>query len=82
MPQPPQAPTLSPNVAVNGSAVRARRIELGENLKTFAPKVPVSFTYLSQIELGRRQRVSPLTFRRLVQALGMTDRADELKAAA
>lgn len=82
MPKPPQAPVLSPNVAINGAAIRARRKELGENLQTFAPRVPVSFTYLSQLETGRRARVSPLTFRRLAAALDMADRADELKAAA
>lgn len=82
MSQQPDAPSPPANVAVNGAAIRARRIELGENLVKFAPRVPLSFQYLSQIELGRRPRVSPRTFRLLAEALDMTDRIDELKAVA
>jgi transcriptional regulator with XRE-family HTH domain len=81
MTQQPQAPPISPNVPINGSAIRARRIELGQNLVTFAPRVPLSFQYLSQLERGYRTHVSPETFLNLLRALDMVDRADELKAA-
>jgi hypothetical protein len=75
--------TLPPSVKVDGAAVRARRIELGETIVSFAPRVPMSVGYLSQIERGRKpRRMSPPRFRQLAQALGMADRADELKAAA
>lgn len=71
---------LSPNVPVDGDAVRARRIELGETIVSFAPKIPMSVGYLSQIERGRRQRVSPPRFQQLATALGVEP--DVLKAAA
>lgn len=80
MPNPSQP--LSPNVPVNGDAIRARRIELGETITSLAPKIPLSVGYLSQIERGRRPRVSPPRFHLLVAALGLTKNSDSIKAAA
>ncbi len=81
MTEPPPASPLPPNVAVNGDAIRARRIELGFNLRTFAARATLSLQYVSQIERGNRPRVSPATFLRLVEALEMAEAADELRAA-
>lgn len=82
---PPMPDTrTSVNVAVNGAAIRKRRVEeLGENLRTFAARVPISLTYLSDIELGRRARVSPRVFADLRAALDLpADRAHEIKVSA
>lgn len=77
----PAAP-LPTTVAVNGDAIRARRVELGDNLREFADRVGLSLQYVSQLERGDRGRVTPATFRRLVVGLDMVDRDAELKAAA
>lgn len=81
-PTTPQTAPLPTTVAINGDAIRARRVELGDNLRAFADRVGLSFQYVSQLERGTRERVSPGTFRRLVDALDMAARVDELKAGA
>lgn len=80
MPRPNQQPSYL-SVAVNGAAIRLRRVELGETLVALASRVPMSFTYLSDVELGRRPSVSPKMFGQLREALGIpANRADEIKA--
>ena len=73
---------LSATITVNGDAIRQRRMALGLTLQGFAPTAQISYQYLSQLERGSRQRVTPPTFRRLVAALDMVERSDELVAAA
>lgn len=64
------SPNTQPaGVEVDGNAVRELRKDLGYTLVQFAPKVAVSWGYLSQIERGWRKRVSPPVFLRLVSAL-------------
>ena len=75
------APTKVPvGVAVNGDAVRKRRKRLGHSISAFAPLVQVSIGYLSQIELGHRPTVSPATFVRLTEALGLADKPEQIEA--
>lgn len=68
----PTAPAPT-GIAVNGAAVRERRKQLGHTISAFAPLVPVSIGYLSQIERGHRPTVSPPTFKKLATALGLSD---------
>lgn len=58
-------------VQIAGDEVRRRRKLLGDNLVTFAPKAGITFQYLSQIETGVRQQVSPAVFVRICDALGI-----------
>jgi transcriptional regulator with XRE-family HTH domain len=69
----PKAPpkTTPTGVEVDGTALRELRKRLGYTVSEFAPLVPISFGYLSQIERGWRKSVSPPTFQRLVSALGI-----------
>lgn len=50
---------------------------LGETIVSFAPRVPMSVQFLSQIERGNRNP-SPPRFKLLASALGMAGREDEL----
>jgi transcriptional regulator with XRE-family HTH domain len=70
-------------VEIDGAQVRERRKLLGENLVSFADKCGIGFQYLSQIERGDRPRVSPPTFARICDALGVKkdDRHQLVKAA-
>jgi transcriptional regulator with XRE-family HTH domain len=61
-------------VQIAGGKVREERKLLGDNLKSFAPKVGITFQYLSQIERGDRTSVSPEVFGRICDALGITNR--------
>ncbi|WP_367128266.1 helix-turn-helix domain-containing protein [Saccharothrix sp. HUAS TT1] len=56
-------------VEINGGRVRTERQLLGHNLRAFAEKADISLQYLSQIERGDRQRVSPAVFGRICDAL-------------
>lgn len=67
-------------IRVDGDAVRERRKRLGYTIVGFAPKVQISIGYLSQIERGTRQSVSPPTFSRLASALGLADRPERIEA--
>ncbi|NJP33726.1 helix-turn-helix domain-containing protein [Micromonospora thermarum] len=72
----------SPNIEVDGAAIRELRKDLGETISSFAPKVPMSVGYLAQIERGDRPRVSPPNFRRLALALGVRPEKIKKRAAA
>lgn len=77
MPKPP--PTKVPTgVEVDGDAVRETRKRLGRTIISLAPEVGVSFGYLSQIERGHRPTVSPPTFKRLAEALGLAAKPEKI----
>lgn len=56
-------------VPVNGAAIRAIREALGINLSTLATDSTLSTGYLSNIENGRKIRISPQVRRRLADRL-------------
>jgi transcriptional regulator with XRE-family HTH domain len=58
-------------VAINGTQVRRARKLRGKTIKQFAVTCGISFQYLSQIERGDRKTVSPATFVRICDALGI-----------
>jgi len=73
------SPTTTPaGVEVDGNALRELRKDLGYTITEFAPRVGISFGFLSQIERGHK-RVSPPVFRRLVSALEIQDNPDAIK---
>lgn len=76
MPQPSPA-----SVEIDGAQLRELRKLSGETLVTFAPKCGIGYQYLSQIERGDRPRVSPPTYARICDALGIKDRRKLLKVA-
>lgn len=63
--------TTTANVAINGDELRRRRQLLGETQKSFAEKAQVSDAYVSHLEAGRRQAVSPPAFVRICTVLGL-----------
>lgn len=63
--------TSPAGVQIAGGEVRRLRKLLGDNLVTFAPKVGITFQYLSQVETGVRTHVSPSVFARICDALGV-----------
>jgi transcriptional regulator with XRE-family HTH domain len=63
-----RTPTLRPGAVEFGRRVRARREELGLSQMTFGLAVGLHPTYISDIELGRRN-VSLETILRLAAAL-------------
>ena len=65
------ASTLPPTVAVDGAAIRSRRIARGVSLGNFAAAVDMPPQYLSHVERGVRARVPLPVFRRIVRALGL-----------
>ncbi|MEO6086061.1 MAG: helix-turn-helix transcriptional regulator [Umezawaea sp.] len=67
-------------VAVNGTAIRAKRKLAGLYMAELAGKCGISEGYVSHIELGRRQAVSPPVFAALCDALGVNDRSELLAA--
>jgi transcriptional regulator with XRE-family HTH domain len=73
---------MTSSLEVDGTKVRNARMLRGESLVSFAPKIGISFQFLSQIERGDR-RVSPQTFARICDELGidMDDRRELVKAA-
>lgn len=68
-------------VEIDGAKLRELRKMSGETLVSFAPKCDITFQYLSQLERGDRRRVSPPTYARICQALGV-GRRKLLKVAA
>lgn len=63
-------------VAVNGADIRRRRKLLGWTVTDLAARCDISQQYLSFIERGDRQRVSPPVFARLCDELGVENRSD------
>jgi transcriptional regulator with XRE-family HTH domain len=63
------APT--PGVAVNGTAIKALRQKDGWNSGKFAAAAGISTAHLSNVEAGRKRRVSPAAARRIADALGV-----------
>lgn len=61
-------------VDIDGAKLRELRKFNGDSLSTFAARAGITFQYLSQLELGTRRRVSPPTFAKICDALGITDR--------
>jgi transcriptional regulator with XRE-family HTH domain len=68
-------------VEIDGAKLRTLRKLAGHNLIHFAPQCGVSFQFLSQIERGDKLRVSPPTYARICDALGLKDRRELLKVA-
>lgn len=62
------------SVEIDGAKLRELRMLSGETLVSFAPKCDITFQYLSQLERGDRRRVSPPTYARICQALGVSRR--------
>lgn len=58
-------------VAIDGAKVRQARKLRGKSLVAFAPSCGITFQYLSQIERGDRRTVSPKTFVKICDALGI-----------
>lgn len=56
-------------VPINGAAVRAVREALGVNVSTLATDAVISTGFLSNIEAGRKVRVSPEARRRIATRL-------------
>lgn len=56
-------------VPINGAAVRAVREALGVNVSTLATDAVISTGFLSNIEAGRKTRVSPEVRRRIADRL-------------
>lgn len=67
---------IPPTVEIDGAKLRELRVRTGENLKAFAARAGITFQYLSQLELGVRRQVSPPTFVRICDALGVANRLD------
>lgn len=62
-------PASSADVAIDGAKIRELRQELGYTQAALAEKCAMHNAYLSQLENGRRLRVSPPLFVRLCDAL-------------
>lgn len=56
-------------VPINGEAVKAIRLALGVNASTLATDAALSTSFLSNIEAGRKRRVSPELRRRIAHRL-------------
>ncbi len=68
----PATNTLPPGVAVNGDAMRRKRQLLGLNITQFARLSGIHLTTISHIERGRRKTVTPATFAKICEHLGLT----------
>lgn len=60
-------------VPIDGQEVKRRRGLQGDTSEAFATKCRVSPAYISHIERGRRQNVSPPVFVRICDALGIDE---------
>lgn len=60
-------------VHIDGDQLRTKRKLAGHALVDFAALAEISFQYLSQIERGDRQSVSPPVFARICDALGVAE---------
>jgi transcriptional regulator with XRE-family HTH domain len=72
----------SAGVEIDGRKLRELRKLRGETLATFADQCGISLQYLSQLETGARERMSPPTYARVCEVLGLDDRRELLKVAA
>jgi transcriptional regulator with XRE-family HTH domain len=63
--------TESAGVEIAGTRLRQLRKLAGFNLKPFATLAGCSPQYVSQLELGTRQRASPELFARICDVLGL-----------
>lgn len=64
---------------VDGTAVRKLRKRRGYSLTRLAPMVPMSISYLSQIERGHKTTMGPERFLRLAHLLGVADRPEQIQ---
>ncbi len=62
------------NIAIDGAKLRLQRQLAGKGVTVLAGLAGISQSYLSQIEVGDRTRVSPEVYARLCDALNITDR--------
>lgn len=67
-------PSAHSGIEIDGARLRELRKMNGDTLVSFAPKCGLSDAYLSDLETGRRPRVSPPAFVRICDALGLADR--------
>ncbi|HLL68849.1 MAG TPA: helix-turn-helix transcriptional regulator [Micromonosporaceae bacterium] len=58
-------------VEIDGAKVRQLRKLAGATITTFAQQAALSTQYVSQLERGVRQNVSPPAFARICNALGV-----------
>ena len=65
---------------VDGAAIRTRRMALGMSLAECAAKAGITKPYLIQLELGRRLRMRPPTYKRLRTALDVPTNDRQLLA--
>ena len=70
MPRPTAKPPLSPATAEFGTRVRARRTTLGLSQEAFADTCELHWTYIGQVERGRRN-LSLHNIIRIAEALGV-----------
>lgn len=61
-------------IEVNGFALREIRMRSGIDTAPCAQEAGISRSYLTQIELATRVRVSPATFAAIIRVLAITDR--------
>jgi transcriptional regulator with XRE-family HTH domain len=72
--------TAPTTVRIHGDALRELRIRSGYGLDGFAHAAEISRPYLSLLETGRRERVSPEIFARMCLLLGVINPAALMKA--
>jgi transcriptional regulator with XRE-family HTH domain len=65
--------TPKASIAINGAALREIRIRTGVAAVKLAKQLGISKAYMSQLEHGRRDRVSPELFVALCKALNIED---------
>jgi transcriptional regulator with XRE-family HTH domain len=58
-------------IEVNGAAIRAIREAQGWGTSKFATALPLSTSHLSNVEAGRKVRVSPKVARRIADLLNV-----------
>ena len=73
--------TAPTTVRVDGAALRELRVSSGHDLDAFALLTGISRPYLSLIETGHRENVSPSIFLRLCSLLGIADQPELLRTA-
>lgn len=64
---------------IDGARLRELRKLSGLSVTDAAKKIGIAIAYLSQIERGDRRTVSPATFGRICDAMGIEDRASLLR---
>jgi len=61
-------------VEINGFALREIRVRSGVETLSLAEQIGVSRSYITRLELGQRERVSPRIYQALLSALFIRDR--------